>query len=862
VDGLLERNEELARLAGLLDRSRDGHGSLLLLGGEAGIGKTSLVYAWRERAEDASFLVGVCEPLSVPVPLGPLRELAAAAGAPGLVEASAGDRLGLANALLSQLPHGTVAVVEDAHWADPGTLDVVRLVAHRLPESGVVFVLTYRDDEIGANRELARLVGDLVRHPWVERVRLGPLSESAVRTLTGTAGADLRELVRLTGGNPFLVAEAAAAENRLPETVRDATLARVGRLSPAGRGVVDAAAVIGQRVEPGLLDAVVPGSAAAVEEAIAKGVLIEDGPLLGFRHELTRQAIEDSISALRLRELHARVLAALESAPREAPPALLAHHAERAGRAAEALLYAERAADEAERVGSLREASLQLDRALAHGAALPAAERFELLIRYVRSTNFAGAMEEGWAGAEEAASLAERELGPLEQGRALTVLAWTLWSLDRVVESRQAGFDAVARLESGQDPAALAHAQAAELRTEAIAFDSDLVVEQAPEAIDVATAAGLEEVAVDISISLGVARGHRGEPGASAALVESLERAQAGGYTIPTIRAYVNAVAVAADERAHGLVDDLAARALDRLDEFQTTIPRENVLVSRALSLLDRGRLDEALEQAAASRQTHHGAVPLALLVEGLVRARRGEPGADEILADAWSRLADIPEGWRHGMLRSGLAEAAWLRGDVEGVLAQVDAGLAAPFARQLARSSGELALWAFRQGRVVEPPRNTPAPILLELDGDWRCAVRAWKRLDAPYEAALAALPGDERAGREAMAALRRLGAEAAARAFAHSRAGTGSVPRGPRSSTLAHPAGLTRREQEVLAELATGATNPAIATTLHLSERTVAHHVSSILAKLESPTRTAAVERARRDGLLPQDRPAAAPR
>jgi DNA-binding NarL/FixJ family response regulator len=150
----------------------------------------------------------------------------------------------------------------------------------------------------------------------------------------------------------------------------------------------------------------------------------------------------------------------------------------------------------------------------------------------------------------------------------------------------------------------------------------------------------------------------------------------------------------------------------------------------------------------------------------------------------------------------------------------------------------------------------EAPDPVRLELDGDWRGAIQAWRELQAPYESALAALPGDDAAARQAQATLNKLGAGAAMRAFARERAARGArASRGPRRSTLAHPAGLTRREQEVLEQLATGATNPEIATALHLSERTVAHHVSAILEKLGVATRLAAVERARSDGLLPKD-------
>ena len=138
------------------------------------------------------------------------------------------------------------------------------------------------------------------------------------------------------------------------------------------------------------------------------------------------------------------------------------------------------------------------------------------------------------------------------------------------------------------------------------------------------------------------------------------------------------------------------------------------------------------------------------------------------------------------------------------------------------------------------------------------RGARQEWQRLEAPYEHALAALAGTDRDAREAMAALQRLGADATARAFARERLRRGlRAPRGARRSTRANTAGLTRREQDVLVHLARGATNPEIARALHLSERTVAHHVSAILSKLDAPTRMTAVDAARRVGLVPQDGP-----
>jgi DNA-binding CsgD family transcriptional regulator len=334
------------------------------------------------------------------------------------------------------------------------------------------------------------------------------------------------------------------------------------------------------------------------------------------------------------------------------------------------------------------------------------------------------------------------------------------------------------------------------------------------------------------------------------------QEAQAAGTVIQVIRAHVNSISVDADARDGAWADAVVADALKLFDEVDTTIPRQYVFVVHARTLLDRGRYDEALARLVEGRRDWHGGLVIADAIEALVQARRGEGQPRPLLEAALAQIETLPPGWRHLSLRAALAEVGWIAGDLKFAREQARAGLAAPFARQLVRPAGDAVLWAARCGDVIDldpdaPP--PPAPVELELAGDWRGAIRAWRDLDAPYEAALAALPGDDRAARDAMAALHRLGATGTARAFAREREALGAASlRGPRRSTLSNAAGLTRREQDVLRALSDGATNPQIASALHLSERTVAHHVSSILAKLSVSTRTAAVEAARTSGLL----------
>ncbi|MBV8219277.1 MAG: AAA family ATPase [Solirubrobacterales bacterium] len=857
---LLEREDELGVLAEAVQDAVAGRGSVVLVAGEAGIGKSSLLRELGERTgERVRFLTGACEPLSVPVPLAPLRELVEAGGGGDLIEVGGDDRLVLARRVASVLAERApvVAVIEDIHWADPLTLDLTRLLVRRVPQLGAVIIATFRDDEAAANPELGLLLGDLIKAPGVRRIDLRPLSAAAVRELSASSGFNTAELVRATGGNPFLVVETVAAGGRLPASVRDAALARAGRLSRTGRAVVDAAAVLGQRFDHALLHAVVGGSADAVEEALARGVLVADGTRLGFRHELMREAIETSISPPRLAELHSRALSALTAQAGTTDNARLAHHAELAGLSREAGRYAALASAEAERVGAPLQARLQAERALRLGDDLANRERYELLIRYSRAANFTSIRyEEAVSGAKEALAVAERLGDPLRTARALGALAWALWSLDRMAEAKQAAERAIAVLERTSDAAGLARALSAHIRIEASAFDPAAAIEAAPRARELAAAAQLPDVKIDIDISIGLAHGHGGHAEAIQTLTDALRDARGEGLTIQAIRSYINLMFIGATLRRHELIDTTIGEAGEFCDEVGARIPRHVLDGYMARSLLDRGRWDQALPALAQSIQIWHSDVPLARAMEGLIAARRGESGAERMLGKAWAEIPTSSEDSRHVSLRSAIVEAAWLRGDRRAAHEHLQAAAASPSTSRSARWGGELALWAARHGLELEAPAGAPEAVKLELDGDWRGAIRAWRELDAPYEASLAALPGDDAAARRALAALHKLGAGAAIRAFTRERAARGARPmRGPRRSTLADPAGLTRREREVLDQLAGGTTNTAIAAALHLSERTVAHHVSAILAKLGAATRRAAIEQARSRGLVSQD-------
>ena len=830
---LLEREAELAALDAALVSAGTGRGTVCLLVGEAGIGKTALVRAFASVAGVPVHL-GSCEPLAVPAPLGPLYDIAQTLGDP-IVEMP--DPAAVARALLAALAARgpVVVVVEDCHWADGATLDVLRVTARRIEGVPAVLLVTYRDD--GADDDPIRVfAGDVATIANVVRLEPRRLSADAVGALAVEAGLDPGRLLQSTGGNPFLVAESLAAPDRLPPTVRDAVLARARRLSMPARGALDIAAVLGANVDPALLARISAVEPAALEECIASGILVAEKRQLQFRHELTRAAVEEAISPPRRALLHGSVARVLATA-RNPDHARIAHHATAAGQEQLLMAHAPAAAAEAERAGSFREALAQRERALA----VAAAEQRTAALLAVGSVAWVADQPARAAVALE--EVVEAATDSLTLSRAHRHLARAYWLLDRWDEAADSSRRAVDVLaETGErEERAIATAWLANFL--ALGGHAPEAAEVATEAIAAARAVGNDEALASATISLGLARGLAGDPKGLDLIAEGREFAIQHTLYHQQIRGYVNGLVVAVSMRDHDAADVLfpAARAL-----FQERLhlgPLDDVTQSYARSLLDRGRLDEAEALLTTSPRANVVEGMLTDVLVALAAARRGRAGGRELLDVALAAVEGAPDGFREALVRLARAEVAWLEGDDKLGRNEAEAGLALGAAQRAPWIAGDLALWGARCGSLTVPDVPLGKPFALELAGSWREAGDLWRTLHCPYAAALAGLPGDDEAARESVAVLDQIGATAALRAFARARAARGlRVPRGANRSTRANPYGLTEREREVLELVTAGHRNAEIAAALHLSQKTVAHHVSACLRKLGAGTRTEA--------------------
>ena len=304
---LLEREAQLASLGEYAAEARCGDGRMVLVAGEAGAGKSALVDQVQRDLPDASWFWGACDGLFTPRPLGPLFDIAAKLGGE-LLELCRADapRTDLFGALLRQISEPgelKVMVVEDIHWADEATIDLLRFLGRRIRDASVLLIVTYRDDGLSATDPLRIALGDLATQRSVRRVGLAPLSAAAVRVLAGEQGLDPAALYRLTGGNPFYVTEVVASGmDEVPRSARDAVLAQVSRLSASAREVLDAAALIGTRIELPLLTTVTGGPLpAAADELLASGLLTGNGAGaatgLSFRHEIVRMVVAGDLPA-------------------------------------------------------------------------------------------------------------------------------------------------------------------------------------------------------------------------------------------------------------------------------------------------------------------------------------------------------------------------------------------------------------------------------------------------------------------------------------------------------------------------------------------------------------------------------------
>lgn len=860
---LLERHcaqEDLRLMLRNADRQR---GSLLLLGGEAGVGKTSLLQQFSTEARSsARVLIGHCDALSTPRALGPLYDIAD----PTLERllADHAPRETLLRALLASFaarPQATLLAIEDAHWADEATLDLLRYLGRRIANTRAMLVVTYRDDEIGPRHPLQRLLGDLATTDAVQRMVLRPLTLQAVSAMAAGSELDATELFARTRGNPFFVSEVLAAGGAIPPNVRDAVLARASRLSPSAWTVLMAAAVIGSPITLELLGRVVAAPAQELESCLERGMLRAEGCSVMFRHELVREAILGAIPAPQRAALHRDVLRVLEAAPPHAHvPARLAHHAEEAGDVDAVLRHAPEAARRATLLGAHREAAAQYERVLRVATALPPQARAHVLEARSYACYLTAQLDEGIAARQEALAIWIERGDRRREGENRCHLATLYWAQARVIDAENEAEAAVALMEQIEAGPELAMAYGTLARLRGTTLTDNNALRLGEKAVALAARFGTMATHIDALLTVGEAKLAKGMTDVGQEQIAlAMRLAEDAGLDGAAARAYISLGYGFAESGQLEVARQHFECGIRYCVERDLDLPLHHITSLLARCHLSLGNWDEArclAHTVLSAREVAPGTRFEALLVAGLVAARRGGD-------DAWPWLDEARElamcsGCIYYLapLHAARAEAAFLAGNLAVARAEARAVSDLAIERGHTRFAGELAYWRWKCGDSTTAPSSLAAPFFRQIAGDWAGAAAAWEALGCPYEAARARAEGENEAAlRGALATFEQLGAlPAAACARRHLlQRGARRVPRGPRPSTRANPAGVTVREAEVLGLLATGCGNGEIAGRLFLSPRTVEHHIASILTKLGATSRGEAGEAARRLGLVP---------
>ncbi|PKO14564.1 MAG: LuxR family transcriptional regulator [Chloroflexi bacterium HGW-Chloroflexi-10] len=854
---LVEREQQLKKLSNAWKQVKTGVGCIALVSGEAGIGKTSLIgHFVAVQSKSTQVLWGTCDDLFSPQPLGPFLDIAIQIQTDfmQLIQSGA-DRLTISVQIfiyLQKISAPNIIILEDLHWADEATLDVVKFLGRRIRFTKTLLVLSYRDDEISSKHLLHFLFGDFPAH-LTFRIPIPRLSKNAVDLMAQQAGRKGEDLYSATGGNPFFVSEILAGyEKVIPNSVRDAVLVRVARLSSGAKEIIELASMCPGSAEIKLIQDILHPESDILDECIEGGVLHAEGDSLAFRHELARQSIEDSLPIGRTRDLHTKILKALLSSNTGSiSQARFVHHAARAGDEEATLRYAPTAARQASALGAHREAATLYKTSLSFSSHLPAeiqAEFFEgLSFENYLINNIKEALQ-----AREQATLIWEQLERFTRAgdckRWLSRLHWSEGNKKEAEKFADLAIDILMKQPSGPE-LAMAYSNKSQLHM--LAWEEGPAVEWGKRAIELAQKLDAVDIFVHALINVGSIELLENFELGKKKIEQALQIAREKAMHDHVSRCYANLASHCIQSRQYvearrwleeGL-EYMLARDLDYYSVY--------LLGWQAQMSFETGHWtvaeEQALEAIRLSRNVPITTLP-ALITLGHLKVRQGDPGAMELLERARSVALPTGELQRIGPLAAARAEAAWWQDDKTRIAAEASSGYELALERNDAWIMGQLAYSMWLAGRRDIALDRLGLPYALMIQGEWQAAAVEWERIGCPFEQALALAEGDELAKRNALTIFEQLGARPAADALRKKLQASGfkNIPRQARSVRQNLLSDLTPRELEILRLIAEGLSNPEIAKKLMIAVGTVKAHTENIYSKLGVNNRVQALTRA----------------
>lgn len=860
---LVERDAFMALLHKGFNHVKQGEGHCILLSGEAGIGKSSLVRAFCEEMQDTcTILQGLCDALYTPRPLAPLYDIAPQISS-NLLQYNSNDRAALFADFLSHVnavTGCTIMVFEDMHWADEATLDFIKFFARRITRTRCLFILTYRDDEVHAHHALKSLPGQLPSALFT-RIPLAPLSKPAVEQMAKEKGYNGGDVYSITGGNPFYVTEILAGYSPgVPDNIKDAVIAVYSRQPAATQQAWDILSIAPAGLGVEYLAAMLPGYESAISQSLeAKILLVKDGRLQ-YKHELYRRAIEANLTPLARITLNKKMLSLfLPVFAENGEVQRIIHHAKNAGDNALVIQYAPIAAQQAAAVGAHAEACMLYATAIDYYKGDDNKLLARLYAAYAYECYLTNKIKEAIDYQEKVLDIFNEQEDNIKAGDCMRFLSRLNWYNGNKHKADEWGSRAIEALANQPACAEKAMALSNMAQLKMLADEPGACIFWGEQAIAMAEELDNKEILSHALNNVGTVLFEsegQSEKGYQM-LRQSLDIALQNSYHEHAARAYTNfgSRAIKAKDYVFGLT--ILDEGINYCEERDLDSWSAYMLQCKAKLFLDTGRWDEAYAIASQLMQKQHMAAIVkigALAIMASINLRRGSSEVLTLLATAKTLAFAAMELQRIIPVMAALLEYEWLTGKQVIEEADIDTTI------QMAEHSGnsnetsELAYWLYKakkQAITIEAlhegydTRNREANVK---------AAALWQKLHCPYQQALCLFETGEDGKRQALAIMQKLGADAIYQKLKQGmrEAGIKSIPRGERKTTKANPASLTEREVDVLKLLKRGMQDKEIASTLFISPKTVGHHISSILFKLEVNSRVKAVQEAEKIGVV----------
>ena len=862
---LIERAEFTTSLQTQFEKILDGQGHCAFIGGEAGIGKTSLVNAFCQgHKNDCIIYRGTCDALFTPRPLAPLYDIAWQMGGDiGRNSQSIEDRSDLFVRFfqaLSNQPKPVIVVFEDIHWADEATLDFIKFFSRRITQTACLFLLTYRDNEIHARHPLRNVLGELVPGSFT-RMLLPVLSVQAVEKLANEKGYRGEDVYSISGGNPFYVQEILASYSPgIPETIKDSILLVYNRQDESTKYIWAILSILPTGLESSYLEKIEPRYETAIENSLDSRILIlQEGRLL-FKHELYRRTIEQSLSPLKRIALNKQILDLFRfSFDEHKQIERIIHHAKNANDYDLVVHYAPIAASHAAAVGAHVEASKLYLSAIDYYQGNDKDVLLPWYESYAYECYLTNQIKEAIIYEGKALTIWKHKNDIEKVGSSLRLLSRFWWFDGNRAQAEKYAAEAIEVL-ADQPPSS----------TKAMAFSNmsqlNMLSDQTREclywgekAITMARELNDEQILSHALNNVGTVQTGNAltrETGFEL-LQQSLTIALKNSYHEHAARAYTNLSTTKVFIKDYVSARKTLDEGILYCEERDLNSWAKYMLSFKARLNLETSHWQEAAQVAtnllANEQQTSIVKIG-ALMVSATIQMRTGHSDTSALLLEAKIIAFVTQELQRMLPSVAALLEYEWITGRalVEPDALQQLVQLIEETTHLVQRS--EFAFWLKKVRNQSLSLQNVYAGYDLSTEATRQQAVALWEQLGCPYEQALLLFEGDEADKRKAIGIVHELGANAVYEKMKQQMRATGikHIPRGIRQTTRSNPAQLTTRELDILLLLRQSLQNKEIATRLFISAKTVDHHISSLLSKLDISSRAKAVQEALRLGIL----------